>query len=94
MSDNEAQSTARLQVVTDEQGYVLAAVLRNQLRRAAATNGDYPPETSLVPLEGQVLHELSIPEHIVAEELFATIHTMMVRTDEYGVANLVPLADS
>jgi hypothetical protein len=93
MTTYEAKSTS-LEVLADEQGYVLAAVLRSQLPAAATPNVDAPPETSIVPLEGQVLHKISIPESVAAEELFATIHTLVVRTDQYGLANLIPRADS
>lgn len=78
-----------MQVLTDEQGGILAAVLRTvDVAAGPASSEDVPPQVSLVPSEGQALHELSVPGGPSGDEMFESLDQWVVRVDT-GVPALV-----
>nr|WP_271213275.1 hypothetical protein [Rhodococcus wratislaviensis]GLK40328.1 hypothetical protein GCM10017611_72020 [Rhodococcus wratislaviensis] len=64
------------------QGSILAAVLRTADVASGPESGeDVPPQVSLVPSEGQALHELSVPGGPSGDEVFESLDQWMVRVD-------------
>ncbi len=73
---------------TDEQGSIVAAAALRNVGKAAVDN--VSPLVSLIPSEGQVLHELSIPTGVVGRDLFDSLNQWEVQVDEAGASALVP----
>ena len=89
MTTQESPRVSRMLVLTDEQGSILAAVLRTaDVASGPASGEDVPPQVSLVPSEGQALHELSVPGGPSGDEMFESLDQWMVRVDA-GVPALV-----
>jgi hypothetical protein len=89
MPANESPQASYLQVLTDEQGNILAAALRT-VGVASIPGEDVPPQVSLVPSEAQVVHELSIPSGGDGDEFFNSINQWVVQVDGAGAVALVP----
>ncbi len=78
MTTQESPRISRMQVLTDEHGSILAAVLRTaDVASGPASGEDVPPQVSLVPSEGQALHELSV----TGDEMFESLDQWVVRVD-------------
>jgi hypothetical protein len=89
MMADESPPVSYVQVLTDEQGSILAAAVRT-VGVASISGDDVPPEASLIPSEGQVVHELSIPGGADGDDLFNSIDQWVVQVDGAGAAALVP----
>jgi hypothetical protein len=86
---SESPQATYLQVLTDEHGNILAAAVQTA-GEASIQGEDVPPEVSLIPSEGQVVHELSIPGRRVGDDLFNSINQWVVQVDDAGASALVP----
>jgi hypothetical protein len=86
---SESPQVTYLQVLTDEHGNILAAAVQTA-GEASIQGEDVPPEVSLIPSEGQVVHELSIPGGRVGDDSFNSINQWVVQVDDAGAAALVP----
>jgi hypothetical protein len=89
MTAYESPQASNFQVLTDEQGSILAAAVRT-VGAASSPGEDVAPQVSLIPSEGQVVHELSIPSGGDGDDLFNSINQWVVQVDEAGAAALVP----
>jgi hypothetical protein len=89
MTAYESSEMSHLHVLTDEDGSILAAAVTN-VGVASIYGDDVPPRVSLVPSEGQVLHELSISGGVDGDDLFHSINQFVVQVDDAGVPALVP----
>ncbi|BAH51930.1 hypothetical protein [Rhodococcus opacus] len=79
---------SHVQVLADETGSILAAVMRTAEPDSNPGPGeDVAPQVSLLASEGQVLHDLSISGDS-GEEMFESLDQCVVRVDA-GVPTLV-----
>ena len=78
------------EVVFGEQGSIVAAAALRNVGKASITGDNVSPLESLIPSEGQVLHELSIPTGAVGRDLFDSLNQWEVQVDEAGASALVP----
>jgi hypothetical protein len=89
MTAHESSQVPYLQVLTDEHGSILAAAITN-VGVASFSGEDILPQVSLVPSEGQVLRELSIPGGVDGNDLFNSLNQWVVQVDDAGTPALVP----
>ena len=86
----ESLEVSHLHVMTDEQGSIVAAAALRNVGKASIAGDNVSPLVSLIPSEGQVLHELSIPTGVVGRDLFDSLNQWEVQVDEAGASALVP----
>ncbi|MEN0138008.1 MAG: hypothetical protein AAGC80_22850 [Rhodococcus sp. (in: high G+C Gram-positive bacteria)] len=93
MTTQESPKVSHLQVLADDTGSILAAVMRTAGTDSNPDPGeDVAPQVSLLASEGQVLHDLSI-SGASGEEMFEALDQCVVRVDA-GVPTLVRRADA
>ncbi|QSE91467.1 hypothetical protein JWS13_23930 [Rhodococcus pseudokoreensis] len=93
MTTQESPKISHVQVLTDETGSILAAVLRTADADSIPHSGaDVAPQVSLLASGGQVLHDVSVPGSS-GDEMFESLDQCVVRVDA-GVPTLVRRADA
>ncbi|MGV9870934.1 hypothetical protein [Rhodococcus koreensis] len=93
MTTQESPKVSHVQVLADDSGSILAAVMRTAGTDAIPDSGEgVAPQVSLVASEGQALQEVSV-SGASAEEMFESLDQCVIRVDA-GVPTLVPRADA
>ena len=93
MTTQESPKVSHVQVLADDSGSILAAVMRTAGTDSIPDSGeDVAPQVSLLASEGQVLHDVSVSMGS-AEEMFESLDQCVVRVDA-GVPTLVRRADA
>ena len=97
MTTQESPKVSHVQVLADDSGSILAAVMRtagtDSIPDSIPDSGeDVAPQVSLLASEGQVLHDVSVSMGS-AEEMFESLDQCVIRVDA-GVPTLVRRADA
>ncbi|MFF2028045.1 hypothetical protein CJ179_43780 [Rhodococcus sp. ACS1] len=93
MTTQESPKVSHVQVLADDSGSILAAVMRTAGADSIPDSGeDVAPQVSLLASEGQVLHEVSV-SGASGEEMFESLDQCVIRVDA-GVPTLVRRADA
>jgi hypothetical protein len=89
MTANEPSRVSRVHVLTDRHGSILAAAVTD-VSVGSVAGADAPPQVSLIPSEGQVVHEISLASGVDGDALFNSLEQYEVQIDDVGAPALVP----